>query len=111
MTRISTKGKGPRKHVGHVWNYMKGYKKGCPRCNFLKAVKEAEGETQHNHDTMPFGRRVDGCPRCIELAQGAPKREGVFDRQDKLDRERCEAIRKHFADPHSTCDHKTCFDW
>ena len=107
--RIMAKTKGPAHN--HVWNYLEGYRTGCPRCGYLKMLKTLAGETQHNHDKTAFGRRVDGCPRCIELANGAPKREGVFDHQNKLEAERTAEIRRHFADPHSTCDHKTCFQW
>ena len=111
MAAKDLKAKGPQKHVGHTWNYIEGYKTGCPRCNYLKAVKAAQGETQHTHDKMPFGRHVKGCPRCIELAKGAPKREGVFDRRNRLEAQLLADMRKHFADPNSTCDHITCFDW
>jgi hypothetical protein len=30
---------------------------------------------KHNHQVI-FGRRVDGCPRCSELAAGAAPRQG-----------------------------------
>lgn len=109
MTTNNTRNKGPKHN--HVWVFTEGYQEGCPRCNFLKAAAEAEGKTQHNHPRQSFGRRVEGCPRCNELDNGADKREGFNDHQDKLDRERSEAIRLHFADPNSTCDHMTCFQW
>jgi hypothetical protein len=34
--------------------------------------------TKHNHDALPFGRRlsVGQCPRCDELHSGAPARKG-----------------------------------
>jgi hypothetical protein len=108
-TMAATNTKGPQHN--HVWDYLQGYITGCPRCNYLKTLKELEGETQHNHERMPFGRQVKGCPRCIELANGAPKREGFNDHRNRLDAQHTEAIRRHFADPNSRCDHITCFDW
>jgi hypothetical protein len=95
----------------HVWDYMQGHQDGCPRCAELKAEKEANGETQHNHARQPFGRHVKGCPRCVELVSGAPAREGVFDRQQRMDRELAEEMRRHFADKNSKCDHMTCYQW
>jgi hypothetical protein len=97
----------------HEWVYTDGYRPpgACPRCDFLRQAKAAQGETQHNHERMPFGRQVKGCPRCIELAKGAPKREGFRDHRDRLDAQRAEDIRRHFADPNSGCDHLTCFSW
>lgn len=83
----------------------------CPRCDQLRADKEAMGETQHNHARQPFGRHVDGCPRCAELAKGAAPRESREARQARLEREHLEGMRRHFADPHSSCDHITCYDW
>lgn len=67
----------PAKH-NHTWVYTDGYLPlgECPRCDFLRAEKQALGETPHNHEKMPFGRRVAGCPRCQELAQGARSRPG-----------------------------------
>ena len=104
--------KNSPKH-NHVWVYTEGYLPlgECPRCDFLRAAAEAEGKTQHNHPRQSFGRRVEGCPRCNELDNGADKREGFDDHKNKLDRERSEEIRRHFADPNSACDHMTCFQW
>jgi hypothetical protein len=104
--------KTPAKH-NHEWIWTEGYRAAgeCPRCDFLRAAKAAEGETPHNHEKMPFGRRVAGCPRCIELANGAAPREGYSAHQRRLDAQRRESMRKHFMDPNSTCDHITCFDW
>jgi hypothetical protein len=96
----------------HEWIWTEGYQPGqCPRCDFLRAAKAADDETPHNHERMPFGRRVDGCPRCIELASGAPAREGFAQRQARLEHERSEGMRRHFADPNSKCDHMTCYQW
>jgi hypothetical protein len=106
---MAAKAKGPQHN--HQWDYTRGYVIGCPRCNYLKTLKESEGETQHNHEKMPFGRYVDGCPRCEELKNGAPKREGIYDRRNREEAQRFADIRKHFADPNSKCDHITCFDW
>lgn len=83
----------------------------CPRCDQLRAEKRANGETPHNHARTAWGKRVDGCPRCIELANGAPKRESHTAREARLDAQRVADIRAHFADPNSKCDHITCFDW
>jgi len=64
--------------------------------------------TQHTHRPN-FGRRVDDCPRCAELAAGAepirwaPTRQ---QREQQDDAQRAEAIREHFAPngPHSTAN-------
>lgn len=32
--------------------------------------------TKHTHETNNFGRKVAGCPRCEELANGSAPREG-----------------------------------
>jgi len=61
--------------------------------------------TKHTHGPN-FGRTVEGCPRCTDLAAGAapvtwaPSR-AERDRRD--DKERAAAIRAHFAPngPHS----------
>ncbi|MFJ2635808.1 hypothetical protein ACIO6U_28190 [Streptomyces sp. NPDC087422] len=61
--------------------------------------------TKHTHQVV-FGRKVDGCPRCQELAAGAepvrwaPSRR---EREQADDTERAAAIRAHFAPggPHS----------
>lgn len=67
----------PAKH-SHAWRYEEGYKAvgECLRCDQLRAEKQAMGETPHNHEKMPFGRLVSGCPRCAELAKGAKARRG-----------------------------------
>jgi phage FluMu protein Com len=83
----------------------------CPRCDQLRAAKLAQGETPHNHRPQPWGKRVEGCPRCSELATGAPRRESAADRAARLDREFSAEMKRHFADPNSKCDHKTCYDW
>jgi len=72
----------PAKH-NHVWVYEEGYRPigECVRCDQLRAEKEALGETPHNHEKMPFGRSVPGCPRCIELAKGARSRPGFNQRR------------------------------
>lgn len=78
----------------------------CPRCDQLRTEKQAAGETQHNHARQPFGRRVDGCPRCIELASGAPARETNASRQARLDADHARSIREHFGPGHNErCSH------
>lgn len=92
----------------------------CPRCDQSRAEKLALGETPHNHAPTPWARRVDGCPRCVELANGAPKRLSQADRQAEWDRQRSEAIAAH---TNENCHYMTrtpaghwtgvcvCFDW
>lgn len=75
--------------------------------------------TKHTHGPN-FGRRVEGCPRCKELEDGAePVSLNWVDnrrRTEQADAERTEAIRAHFAEggPHArgecgpVC---TAFDW
>lgn len=68
--------------------------------------------TKHNHQGA-FGRLVLGCPRCEELATGAPKREwkGMAFRKQQEARE-LQAIRTHdfaaCAAKNVVCTH---FDW
>ncbi|HZE01366.1 MAG TPA: hypothetical protein VE155_06325 [Pseudonocardiaceae bacterium] len=73
----------------------------CPRCDELRVEKQALGETPHNHRPQPWGRRVNGCLRCLELAAGAPKRESVADRQKRMDDEHAASIRAHFGPGHN----------
>lgn len=72
----------PAQH-NHDWDYTEGYLDlgACPRCDFLRAEKQAMGDTPHNHEKMPFGRSVAGCPRCAELAKGAKARPGFKNRR------------------------------
>jgi hypothetical protein len=75
--------------------------------------------TKHTHGPN-FGRRVDGCPRCAELDEGAePVSLAWVDNRrqtEQDDAERTAAIRAHFAagGPHEgglcgpVC---TAFDW
>jgi hypothetical protein len=51
--------------------------------------------TQHNHQVV-FGRKVDGCPRCVELAAGAKPVTWAPSRRT-LDQQRCAEIRDHFT--------------
>lgn len=91
----------------------------CPRCDELRAQKLADGETPHNHAPAPWGRRVEGCSRCDELTNGAPKRESASGRRARWDAERAAAIKAHNND---NCPYMTrtanghtgvcvCFDW
>lgn len=72
----------PKAH-NHEWVYTDGYRLigECARCDFLRAEKQAIGDTPHNHEKMPFGRRVVGCPRCAELAKGAKARPALGSRR------------------------------
>lgn len=75
--------------------------------------------TKHKHQVI-FGCKVDGCPRCEELKNGAPARSGwqkyYFENKRRQDDIRSKAIEAHFAPggPHSrglcgpVC---TAFDW
>ena len=40
--------------------------------------------TKHSHP-MVFGRKVDGCPRCEELKNGAAPVKWNWNRQDRFD--------------------------
>lgn len=78
----------------------------CPRCDQLRAEKQAAGETPHNHRPQPFGRYVKGCPRCIELMSGAKPRESATARQERMDAEHAASIRAHFGPGHNErCSH------
>ena len=80
----------------------------CPRCDQLRAEKQAAGETQHNHKRLPFGQRLPlgQCPRCDELHRGAKPRENNAARQARLDAEHAASIREHFAPGHNErCSH------
>lgn len=50
--------------------------------------------TKHNHQVV-FGRREAGCPRCAELAAGAPARKGWGSRRREFDAASIAAIRAH----------------
>jgi hypothetical protein len=92
----------------HEMRPFGAYVTGCPRCDQLKAEKEALGETQHNHDRLPFGRRLPlgQCPRCDQLHDGAPARESREARQARLDDEHAASIRAHFGPGHNErCSH------
>lgn len=53
-------------------------------------------KTKHNHEVI-FGRRVDGCPRCAELAAGAPARRGWGWAKKQAEAQQLRAIEAHFA--------------
>jgi hypothetical protein len=83
----------------------------CQRCDLNRAAKLADGETPHNHQIrsrqlLPLGQ----CPRCDELHKGAPARKG-FRTKEQVDAEICAEMKRHFANPNSTCDHLTCYQW
>ncbi len=75
--------KSESKTHNHAWVYTDGYRPigECARCDFLRAEKQATGDTPHNHEKMPFGRLVIGCPRCAELAKGAKARPALGSRR------------------------------
>lgn len=75
----------------------------CPACDRNRAEKIAAGETPHNHQRRGWAR-VAGCPRCVELANGAPRRLSQADRQAEFDRLRSAAIRAHMNE---TCHYMT----
>ena len=50
--------------------------------------------TKHNH-TVVFGRKVDGCPRCAELAAGAAPVQWRMDRKKAFEQSLINAIRTH----------------
>lgn len=76
----------------------------CKRCDQLRSIKRANGETPHNHQIrsrrlLPLGQ----CERCDELHKGAPAREGFQSRAQRdaaADAERAAAIKAHFAPGH-----------
>lgn len=95
------------KHTHHPQPYNAPVM-GCPRCDEIKAEKEALGETQHNHNRLPFGRRLPlgQCPRCDELHRGAPPRETTQSHRERMDAEHAASIRAHFGPGHNErCDH------
>lgn len=56
---------------------------------------EPEKVEKHNHGPN-FGRKVDGCPRCKQLENGAPAVPG-WRTYKSQDAERAAEIRAHFA--------------
>ena len=51
--------------------------------------------TRHTHQVC-FGRKVEGCPRCIELANGAaPIVQAFWGRKAAMEAEQIRAIRSH----------------
>ena len=92
----------------HVIQPFGAYVMGCPRCNELRAAKEAAGELTHNHERLPFGRRVEdgSCPRCNELIKGAKPRESRAAYQAPMDVQHPPVITAHFAPGHNErCSH------
>ena len=49
---------------------------------------------KHNHPVV-FGRKVDGCPRCQELAAGAQPIRWSSSRRAEMEAEQIRAIRVH----------------
>jgi hypothetical protein len=69
--------------------------------------------TRHHDDcTRVFARYDATCPRCAELAQGAPARRGWGGERRAGEAARLRAIRAHTP---ATCPGRdtccTCFDW
>jgi hypothetical protein len=51
--------------------------------------------TKHTHAVV-FGRKVDGCPRCVELANGAaPVVQAWRGLRSQMEAEQIRAIRSH----------------
>lgn len=50
--------------------------------------------TKHTHPVV-FGRKVDGCPRCAELANGAEPVKWNITRRLEIEAEQLRAIRNH----------------
>ena len=51
--------------------------------------------TKHTHNVV-FGRKVDGCPRCQELASGAaPVKWPGMARRAEMEAEQLRAVRTH----------------
>lgn len=67
--------------------------------------------TKHNHEPN-FGRRVDGCPRCEELKNGAAAVKGWGWINKQYEARKLAAIARHdfaaCAAKNGVC---TCFDW
>jgi hypothetical protein len=62
-----------------------------------------------------FGKRVPGCPRCAELASGAPARDGwqkpYFSKKKRDEKARSRAIREHDCKKHGCSVVCVAFDW
>ena len=54
-----------------------------------------EGPAKHDHDPLPFGRRVMGCPRCEQLARGAAPVKGWGARKKEQEAEFTRALKAH----------------
>lgn len=50
--------------------------------------------TPHNHQVV-FGKRVDGCPRCEQLARGAAPVKGWGTRKKEQEAEFTRALKAH----------------
>jgi hypothetical protein len=66
--------------------------------------------TLHSH-LVVFGRRVAGCPRCAELAAGAPPVRGWGYRTKIEEAKRLAAIRAHDCKASRCGPVCTAFDW
>lgn len=60
---------------------------------------------------MSFGRPKPetGCPRCVELSQGAPAR--TWNAGNRMERKRSEEIRRHNCHTSGCGPVCTAFDW
>ncbi len=78
--------------------------------------------TKHKADCkMVFGRKDDTCPRCIEMLNGSPPRDGwqkyYYSKKKRDELNRLAAIKYHFTDPNSPHNQGKCgpvctaFDW
>ena len=57
-------------------------------------TRKSTHTTQHNH-VMVFGRKVDGCPRCDELKNGAEPVRWSITRKAEIEAEQIRAILTH----------------
>lgn len=72
--------------------------------------------TNHKPDCkMSFGRKDSSCPRCQELIQGAPARDGwqkqYFSKKKKEEADRILAIRNHNCTTSGCAPICVAFDW
>ena len=67
-------------------------------------------KTKHTHRPN-FGRKVSGCPRCLELANGAALRAGWNDLKIEFEKEQIRAIKNHRCSESNCGPVCTAFNW
>ncbi|MCY1438831.1 hypothetical protein D9M71_550450 [compost metagenome] len=74
------------------------------------AKREASTTTKHSH-TANFGKKVDGCPRCLELSQGAAPTAWNIRSKKAEEAKRLASIKNHDCKTSRCGVVCTAFEW